>query len=183
MIKFIKQLDDYLPKDDQEIIFKKQMLRLIKEQGENAFLRSSIQAHFTASAWLIDKVNKKVLLLKHSKLNKWLQPGGHADGLSDLEEVARKEVQEETNLTNITLLKNGIFDIDIHKIPERKEVKEHEHYDVRFIFEVLDSTATKINNESIDFKWIALESLQKYTDSQSILRMAEKTKKYFTHAS
>lgn len=180
MEKFKKQLTGYDPEDVQEKAFKEKMLSLLLKRGEIAFLRSSLEAHFTASAWLLDKENKKILLLKHSKLNKWLQPGGHADGLWDLEEVARKEVQEETNLSDLSLLKNGIFDIDIHTIPERKEVKAHEHFDIRFIFEVADIKATKINNESIDFKWIPLDEIKNFTSNLSILRMVNKTQKYFT---
>jgi 8-oxo-dGTP pyrophosphatase MutT (NUDIX family) len=40
------------------------------------------------------------LLIYHKKLDKWLQPGGHADGEEDLHKVAKSELEEETGVVN-----------------------------------------------------------------------------------
>ncbi|MBK6263879.1 NUDIX hydrolase [Marivirga sp. S37H4] len=179
MKKFKQQLSRYHSEFPEELYFKEKMLLHLAEKGEKAFLRESADAHFTASAWLIDKMHKTILLLKHKKLNRWLQPGGHADGMHDLELVAIKEVEEETNLTDLRIVSTGIFDIDIHTIPEYQSVKEHEHYDVRYAFFVANSEATKINNESKEFKWLGTEEIKVLTSNPSILRMVEKTQKLF----
>ncbi len=178
MEKIKQQLSEYSSEFPEEMDFKVKMLDLMKVKSNKAFLRESVDAHFTASAWLIDKINKRILLLKHSKLNKWLQAGGHADGIFDLEQVAIKEVKEETNLQNLTLISEGIFDIDIHKIPQRNTVKDHEHYDVRYAFMVNDSEATKINSESKEFRWLSIDEIKLITSNPSILRMVYKTKKF-----
>lgn len=59
--------------------------------------------HFCASAFIINPKNKKILLVKHSDYDKWLQPGGHIEEDETPEEAAVREVYEETGI-KITLL-------------------------------------------------------------------------------
>lgn len=54
--------------------------------------------HFCASAYIVNPENKKVLLVKHKKYNKWLQPGGHIEDNETPEEAAVREVYEETGI-------------------------------------------------------------------------------------
>ena len=54
--------------------------------------------HFCASAYIINPENKKVLLVRHKKYNKWLQPGGHIEENETPEEAAVREVYEETGI-------------------------------------------------------------------------------------
>src|ERR1043165_802932 len=58
--------------------------------------RSNLAGHLTASAFVIDRERRHLLLIHHKALGRWLQPGGHADGDPDLRAVARREVSEET---------------------------------------------------------------------------------------
>jgi 8-oxo-dGTP pyrophosphatase MutT (NUDIX family) len=81
----------------------------------DAFVRSNLIGHFTGSAWLVSADGTKVLLMHHRKLGRWLQPGGHADGDTDLARVALREAEEETGLTDLRI-DDGIFDIDRHRI-------------------------------------------------------------------
>ncbi len=54
--------------------------------------------HFCASAFIINPVNKKILLVKHKKNHKWTQPGGHMEKNETPEETALREVYEETGM-------------------------------------------------------------------------------------
>lgn len=176
MKKLILLLNSYNPNNKKEEVYKERMLTLLENSEEIAFSRENQKAHFTASAWILSSDKSKVLLLHHTKLDKWLQPGGHADGELDLLKVALKEAKEETGLVDLQLLTPEIFDIDIHTIPQRKEVPEHEHFDVRFAFITSNENKIEINNESKAYKWIKLQEINQITQEQSILRMQQKSK-------
>jgi 8-oxo-dGTP pyrophosphatase MutT (NUDIX family) len=112
----------------------------------------------------------------HAKLNKWLQPGGHADGDENVLQVATREVNEETGITDFSMLAPGIFDLDIHLIPARKDFPGHLHYDVRFAFHASAKTLLKLSDESHDLKWVNLKEIPELTgQNSSILRMIRKT--------
>lgn len=54
--------------------------------------------HFCASVFVVDPITKKILLVKHPKFNKWVQPGGHIEDNETPEETALREVYEETGI-------------------------------------------------------------------------------------
>lgn len=141
-------------------------------QYPNCYDRFLLSGHLTASCWVLNHDQSKVLLLHHAKLNKWLQPGGHADGDENLVRVAQKELEEETGLTDYSLVSEDIFDIDIHGIPERKGVLEHDHYDVRFLFRASASSTITKNHESNALEWVDLEDVP---NEASLQRMVAKT--------
>src|SRR5437899_1557771 len=97
-----------------------------------AYHRDHLPGHITGSSWIVNEDFTKVLLILHAKLGRWLQPGGHADGDEHVLNVAMREAEEETGLSKLTLLGPGIFDLDVHPIPARKDFAAHDHYDVRF---------------------------------------------------
>lgn len=57
-----------------------------------------MKRHFCASVFVINPENKKILLIKHKKFNKWVQPGGHIEDDETPEEAALREVYEETGV-------------------------------------------------------------------------------------
>ncbi len=143
--------------------------------GQNCFERSNTD-HITCSAWILDRQSKnKVLLCHHAKLNKWLQPGGHADGDSDVLGVAMKEAQEETGLKSLVLAEDHIFDIDIHHFPDRLNIPAHLHYDLRFKFYADAQEPLVLNREVKDLKWFAFDELPEQIKDASILRMLAKS--------
>lgn len=145
-----------------------------------AYYRDHLAGHITASAWIIDNNADNVLLLHHKKLDRWLQPGGHADGDEDVFRVARKEVTEETGLQRFTV-HPGIFDIDIHAIPGRPDFPQHYHYDIRILLQVNRNSLVLANNESFAVKWFSMNDIKNVTaGSDSILRMAIKSNHLFT---
>lgn len=147
-------------------------------QHPRSYQRDHLPGHITASSWIINREGSKVLLVQHAALKKWLQPGGHADGDENVLAVAIREANEETGLTNLTLAGPGIHDIDIHRIPERKDLSfpAHDHYDVRFIFRADETEELKISDESTDLRWIDLTTLEKFNSEISILRLRSKLK-------
>ena len=73
-------------------------IRALVETQRDCFERSCFPGHVTASAWLLSPDGRRFLLTHHRKLDQWLQPGGHADGDTDLPRVALREAREETGL-------------------------------------------------------------------------------------
>ena len=64
------------------------------EVHEDCFYRALWPLHVTGSAWVVNALRDKVLLLHHRKLDQWFQPGGQADGDHDILRVSLKETVE-----------------------------------------------------------------------------------------
>jgi 8-oxo-dGTP pyrophosphatase MutT (NUDIX family) len=169
----IDNLKSYRSSFDEEMMFRGKFLELL--QHEDAFQRHHLPGHITGSAWIVDSSKQFVLLTHHAKLNKWLQPGGHADGEEDVFNVALREAMEETGIKQFRNLGSGIFDIDIHTIPQRKEFPEHLHYDIRFLLEADKDEELLITEESHALAWISLTEVPALTqENASITRMVYK---------
>lgn len=100
------------------------------------FDRTIPEGHFTGSGLVMSEDGAAVLLLHHVKLERWLQPGGHGEpGEIYGEDVARREVEEETGLApTLHPTAPRPLDVDIHVIPARREDPQHEHLDLRYLF-------------------------------------------------
>ncbi len=170
---FIAALRVYTTRYAIEQAFVPEFIALLEH--ERAFHRDHLPGHITASAWITDPTRAFVLLTHHAKLRRWLQPGGHADGQQDVLGVALREMEEETGVKTAQVVRDGIFDIDIHAIPARKDFPGHLHYDVRFLFEASRDTPLTITEESIGLAWTPIDDLATITgNNRSMLRMAEK---------
>jgi 8-oxo-dGTP pyrophosphatase MutT (NUDIX family) len=112
--------------------------------------------------------------MHHRKLDRWLQPGGHADGDVDLARVALREAQEETGVAGLCV-EGGIFDIDRHRIPARGDEPEHWHYDVRYVVRAGADERFTVNPESRALAWrsVAEVAADDSLDA-SLRRMAHK---------
>lgn len=145
----------------------------------DCFERTQLKGHVTGSAWLLSADEKKALLTHHAKLQQWLQLGGHADGDSDIQNVALREAQEESGINNIIALSNTIFDIDVHLIPERKNEPAHKHYDIRYLFKVARHDALARNNhESLELRWFLPGEITAELVDASVMRLKKKWAAY-----
>jgi 8-oxo-dGTP pyrophosphatase MutT (NUDIX family) len=145
------------------------MLGLLARGGQ-PYSRDQIQpGHFTASAFVLCPERRRVLLVHHAKLGRWLQPGGHIEASDlDLEAAARREVTEETGARLGSRL-GGIFDVDIHTIPARAKEGAHLHFDVRYAFVALDGELV-VSGEVLGARWVELPGVAALTDEESVLR-------------
>ncbi|MFM7487188.1 MAG: NUDIX hydrolase, partial [Cytophagales bacterium] len=112
--------------------------------------------------------------------NKWVQPGGHADGVEDVFSVALREAQEETGITHF-FADQEIYDIDIHLIPARKEFPAHYHYDVRYLLVAKDGQSVVVSDESHEVRWFDFDQIKNRTNERSVLRMVEKIQQHKLH--
>lgn len=171
----IQELTNYQTPFNDEKAFCSRFLELL--QHERCYHREHLPGHITGSAFIIDKTRHYTLLTHHAKLNKWLQPGGHADGDENIAGVALREAQEETGVNNFIFLRENIFDIDIHLIPARKDFPEHFHYDIRFLLDASRDEPLVITEESRDLGWIELTKVGTIVShSPAMMRMVEKVR-------
>ena len=143
--------------------------------NEECFERSLLVGHVTGSAWIVDPSRSRCLLTHHRKLERWLQLGGHADGQTDVLEVALREAREESGLRSLRSLSTSIFDCDVHPIPARGAEPEHFHYDVRFLFEADAGEPLVVSEESKELAWVPLDEVARFAGEDSVLRMVGKT--------
>ncbi len=138
------------------------------------FERTHAAGHFTGSAWVVSADGRRTLLTHHRKLDRWLQPGGHADGERDLSCVALREACEETGLGGLRV-EEAIFDLDRHFIPARGLEPGHWHYDVRYVVCAGRDEDFSVSEESHALAWVPVRSLvdDPHVDA-SLRRMARK---------
>ena len=167
------ELDRYRTRWPSEAATVDLFLALLAEGGE-AFRRERLAGHFTASAWVVAADGARTLLTHHRKLGLWLQPGGHADGDTELPRAALKEAEEETGLPGLRI-ESGIFDLDRHWIPEHKGVPAHWHYDVRYVVRAGADEAFVVSEESHALAWREIAELAREEAADaSVRRMAQK---------
>jgi hypothetical protein len=145
------------------------------ERRADCFERSCVEGHITGSAWILSPDGRRVLLTHHRKLGRWLQLGGHADGVPDAHEVALCEAREESGMQQFETLPTGAdpvpLDLDVHRIPARPGEPAHLHYDVRFLLRALPGQRLRRSPESLDLGWFERTRLEEITREESQLRM------------
>lgn len=155
---------------DEEHYYRRQAIDFVRS-NDAFWQRSTLSGHLTGSAWVLNPQKDKALLIHHRGLDKWFQPGGHAEPEDEsLLQTAHREAREECGIEGLTLLSDQIFDLDIHVIPAKNDVPEHLHYDVRFVFmaasEMLDGDMAEVK----DLNWVTIDALLRTLDTQQALR-------------
>ena len=137
---------------------RQEMLDLLIERPD-ALDRTCRPGHFTGSALVMPPDGERIVLLFHTKLQRWLQPGGHADGDANLARVALREAAEETGMAGLRVLRPAI-DLDVHQVSHGGDT--HLHFDVRYL--VLAPVGAEIvgNHESEDIRWVAPDDLDDF---------------------
>ena len=161
-VTLLEELDD--PARDE-------FLRFTAEH-DDALLRSCVTGHLTGSALVVDPVSERMLLLHHRKLQKWLQPGGHADGDGNLAAVALREATEETGIDGLRVVVPAIH-LDIHVVEPQNEVP-HLHYDVRFLVLAPEGAKAIGNLESTALRWVTLDELDALSDEPGLRLLARR---------
>ncbi len=172
----LRLLREHLPRaaDAHEAAMTAEIIRFVEAQAD-CLHRTCAPGHLTGSAWIVDPERRRALLVHHRKLDKWLQPGGHADGDPDLLAVARREAREETGLTELRTVSPAVFDADRHWIPPRGDVPGHWHHDVRFLFEADPARPLTVSDESHDVRWVELGGVVALNSEEALLRMVRKS--------
>ena len=156
-------------------------IRALVTGHADCFQRTCAPGHITGSAWIVSHDRRRCLLTHHKKLGRWLQLGGHADGETEIHEVALREAREESGMSAFTLVRTDgralPFDVDVHLIPARGDEPEHEHHDIRYLLVAAPGQTARMSDESHDLRWYTDTELQQVSDEESVLRMMRKARR------
>lgn len=147
-----------------------QVLELHRRCGAAVADRGTAPGHLTGSALVLDP-DGRVLLLLHTKLGRWLQPGGHADGDHDLAGVALREAREETGIEGLALVLPAV-DVDVHRVDHGDALGEHLHLDLRYLVLAPRHAVVRRNHESRGARWVPAWELPAATDDEGLVRLA-----------
>jgi 8-oxo-dGTP pyrophosphatase MutT (NUDIX family) len=161
--RLLAQLAAHDPADAAEAADRDAIAAFV-ERHPDPFDRGIAEGHLTGSAVVISADGERVLLLHHKKLQRWLQPGGHADaGEATGEAVALREALEETSIPGLALhpAAPAPLDVDVHDIPARPGEPAHQHLDLRYLFVApVGATASHDAAESTALRWFGWDELR-----------------------
>ncbi len=184
MSKTIEMLKKYVPYNEQEQVDKEYFIQCEQVLGD-ILHRTTLNAHLTASALVVNKERTKCLCVHHNIFNSWTFSGGHADGDDDMLYVAKKELEEETSLKNYKLLLNEPLSIESIGIQGHfkrgKYVPSHQHLNFTYLFEADEKEVIKVlESENSNVGWLTFEELyEKSIEPHMIVffkKMVEKIK-------
>lgn len=159
------QIEKYCPFNEQEQQDKLRILHFLKNNPD-AFERSNMCAHMTASAWVINPEATKVLMVYHKLYDSWSWTGGHADGERDMLALAVREVQEETGVQNVRPVTEDIYSLEVLTVDghvKRGEyVSSHLHMNVTYLLMADEHETLHIcEDENSGVAWFSLEDALK----------------------
>lgn len=170
----------HAPADDEEAQDLAR-IRAFVERHPDPFDRRIAAGHLTGSAIVVSARGDHVLLLHHRKLDRWLQPGGHADpGETTGEEVALREAREETGLVGLALDPRAPrpLDVDVHEIPPRGDEPAHEHLDLRYLVLAAEGAALSPQlAEMHDLRWVAWDEVAELGPDHGLWRALGKARR------
>ncbi len=174
-----EQIAAYVPVNEQERRDKQVILDFLERNGD-AFERSNLLAHMTASAWVVNPARDKVLMVYHKIYDSWSWTGGHADGERDLLAVALREVREETGVEHVRPVSEDICSLEVLTVDGHEKrgvyVPSHLHLNVTYLLEADERDSLQVcEAENSGVKWFTLEgALQASSEPWFVERIYKK---------
>ena len=140
------------PVDNPKLRYERDRMRVLIAERPLPLDRTERPGHLTGSALVVHADLQRTLVLFHTKLQIWVQPGGHADGDANLAAVALREATEETGILGLSVWPVAV-DLDIHEVRPPHE-DAHLHYDVRFVVLAPEGAEMDANHESQAQRWV-----------------------------
>ncbi len=169
-MNILSEIEQYTPYNVQEEKDKKIILDFLNEY-DDAFYRTNLLAHMTASAWVTNKNRDKILMAYHKIYDSWSWLGGHCDGNEDCLKVAIKEVKEETGVSHIKVLDENIFSLEVLAVESHYKNNEyvptHLHLNVTYLLEADENDLLFIKaDENSGVAWFEIDEAVKQSNEK-----------------
>lgn len=177
-MKLKDEIEAFVPYNEQEACDQFLILEYLKHY-EDILYRSNPFAHFSASCWVVNEDNTKVLMVDHNIYQSYSWAGGHADGCEDLFSVALKEAKEETGIAHLRPLSEAIFSLEILPVfghfKQNQYISSHLHLNITYLFEASESELLQHNpKENKAVAWIPINQLSEYVNERVMLPIYQK---------
>ena len=150
----VRSLTAWIPPNEDQELLRKEYVDYLQTHAD-AMTRSSRPAHLTASSVILDEAGARTLLVLHTKIGLWVQPGGHCEpGDRTLREAALREGSEETGVEGLQAGQEPLV-LSRHCAPCGAE----SHYDVQFLVTAPADAKLVVSEESHDVRWFAVDEL------------------------
>ena len=169
-MNILSEIEQYTPYNVQEEKDKKIILDFLNKY-DDAFYRTNLLAHMTASAWVTNKNRDKILMAYHKIYDSWSWLGGHCDGNEDCLKVAIKEVKEETGVSHIKVLDENIFSLEVLAVESHYKngeyVPTHLHLNVTYLLEADENDPLFIKaDENSGVAWFEIDEAVKQSNEK-----------------
>jgi 8-oxo-dGTP pyrophosphatase MutT (NUDIX family) len=125
--------------------------------------------HITCTALVLHPDGRRVLLVQHHRLRRWLLPGGHVEETdSRLSDAARREAVEETAVRIAARSSARLAGMDVHGIPPHKGEPFHLHHDLIFTLSA-ESGEVTATEEAPEVAWCGIDEVTRYQLPASIV--------------
>ncbi|GAA0076461.1 NUDIX hydrolase [Clostridium sp. CTA-5] len=180
-MNWVKQIESYIPYNEQELKDKELILQCIKTYN-NILTRENPLAHITSSGYIVNKNRDKVLMIHHNIYKTWAWTGGHADGDNDLLYVAIKEAKEETGVKKVRPVTSDILSLDVLPVvghfKNGNYVSAHLHLSIAYLLECDESEELIVKeDENSGVKWIPINEIHLYSNEPDMIKLYNKFNK------
>ena len=178
-MEIYEQIKAYRPWNEQERQDQAVILAFL-ERNPDAFYRTNLLAHMTASAWVVNPQRSKVLMVYHRLYDSWSWAGGHADGEEDLLAVALREVREETGVQCLRPVTEEIYSLEVLTVDGHEKhgqyVPSHLHLNVTYLLEAEEDQPLRVcEAENSGVAWFSLaDALSASTEPWFVERIYKK---------
>lgn len=135
------------------------------------------------SGCIVVNQDEEILLMKHSKLDMWLHPGGHVEERETPDETALRETREETGW-KVKILDSFLpdeefeesqnlpmpLDINLHEVKEG-----HWHCEMRYPARPVEKVEATHENEHDGIRWFSVEEMEELDVPEEVVEAARKT--------
>jgi 8-oxo-dGTP pyrophosphatase MutT (NUDIX family) len=121
---------------DGQALKSQELILLLLKCSPAPFSRSNFTpGHITCTGLVLAPDGRRILLVHHRRLDRWLPPGGHVEPEdAEIWDAARREVLEETGAVLLPDSAPALAGMDVHGIPSNGREPYHLHHDLLFAF-------------------------------------------------